>query len=326
MARGIDWGRQIGRRLKLRDLHVFLAVAQQGSMAKAAAELGVSQPVVSTVIADLEHAIGVRLFERSTRGVEPTQYGNALLKGGAVAFDELKQTINQIEFLADPSAGELKIGCPETIAAILPPIFERVHRRHPNVVFHVSDVATPTLNLPQLHDRTLDLAVLRTRWPLPQQPFVDELNVEELFDDETVVVAGLGSRWARARKINLAELAKERWILPPADTTNSIVVMEAFRARGLDLPKVSFVTYSVTLRTSLLTGGQYLSVLPRSMMNLCAHQMGLTVLPVKLAVRKWPVVIVTLKHRTMNPVTQMFLDHLRAGVKTLDTKRSKSIA
>ena len=88
MARGIDWGRQIGRRLKLRDLHVFLTVAQRGSMAKAAVELGVSQPVVSTVIADLEHAVGVRLFERSTRGVEPTQYGSALLKGGAVAFDE----------------------------------------------------------------------------------------------------------------------------------------------------------------------------------------------------------------------------------------------
>src|SRR5262249_8047570 len=308
MARGIDWDRQIGRRLKLRDLHVFLTVAQRGSMAKAAVELGVSQPVVSTVIADLEHAIGVRLFERSTRGVEPTQYGSALLRGGAIAFDELKQTIHQIEFLADPAAGELRIGCPETVTAILPPIFERIHRRHPGVVFHISEVATPTLDLPQLRDRTLDLAVIRTRWPLPIH--VDDLNVEELFDDETVVVAGAGSRWARSRKINLADLANEKWILPPADTTNSFVVMEAFRARGLDLPTVSFVTYSVTLRTSLLSKGNYLSVLPRSMTSLYARQMGLTVLPVKLAVRKWPVVIVTLKNRTLNPVTQMFIDHL----------------
>jgi DNA-binding transcriptional LysR family regulator len=270
------------------------------------------------VIADLEHAVGVRLFERSTRGVEPTQYGNALVRGGAIAFDELKQTIHQIEFLADPAAGELKIGCPETVAAILPPIFERIHRRHPGIVFHVSDVATPTLELPQLRDRTLDLAVIRTRWPLP--PHVDDLNVEELFDDETVVVAGLRSRWARSRKINLADLADEKWILPPANTTNSFVVMEAFRQRGLDLPKVSFVTYSVTLRTSLLAKGNYLSVLPRSMTSLYARAMGLTVLPVKLAVRKWPVVIVTLKNRTLNPVTQMFIDQLRAGVKTLDVK------
>ena len=65
----IDWDRQVGRRLKLRDLHVFLAVARRGSMAKAAVELNVSQPVVSEVIAGLEHAIGVRLFERSAQGV-----------------------------------------------------------------------------------------------------------------------------------------------------------------------------------------------------------------------------------------------------------------
>src|SRR5262249_12930446 len=130
MAR-IDWERQLGRRLKLRDLHVFLTVAQRGSMAKAAAELGVSQPVVSEVIAGLEHAIGVRLFERSTQGVAPTLYGDALLKGGASALDELPQTISPIEFLANPAVGELKIGCPETLAAVLPPHLEPIPPRHP---------------------------------------------------------------------------------------------------------------------------------------------------------------------------------------------------
>jgi DNA-binding transcriptional LysR family regulator len=320
MAKGIDWDRQIGRRLKLRDLHVFLTVAQRGSMAKAAAQLGVAQPVVSAVIAGLEHAVGVRLFDRSTRGVEPTLYGRQLLKGGGVAFDELKQTVKQIEFLADPTAGELRIGCPETVAALLPPIFERMARRHPRVVFHVSDVVTPILDLPQLRDRTLDLVVLRARWPLPSHPIAEDLNVEELFDDEAVVIASLESRWAHKRKIDLADLVNEEWILPPDDTTNSFVVMEAFRARGLHPPKVSFVTYSVTLRTSLLATGRYLSVLPRSMMSLYARRMALKVLPIKLAERKWPVVIATLKNRTLNPVAQVFIEHLRAGVKTLDVK------
>ena len=320
MTKRIDWDHQVGRRLKLRDLHVFMTVAQRGSMAKAAAELGVSQPVVSAVIAGLEHAIGVRLFDRSSRGVEPNLYGSALLKGGVLAFDELKQTVKEIEFLSDPTAGEVRIGCPETISAILPPIFERLTRRCPNVVFHVSEAATPTLDLPQLRDRTIDLAVLRVRWPLPQHPIVDDLNIEELFDDETVVVVGRESRWARSRKIDLAELVDEEWILPPGNTTNSIVVMEAFRTRGLRLPRVSFVTYSVTLRTNLLATGRYLSVLPRSMMSLCARRMALKALPVKLAVRKWPVVIVTLKNRTLNPVARLFMEYLRAGVKALDAK------
>jgi DNA-binding transcriptional LysR family regulator len=320
MAKGIDWDRQIGRRLKLRDLHVFLTVAQRGSMAKAAVELEVAQPVVSAVIAGLEHAVGVRLFDRNSRGVQPTQYGRTLLEGGALAFEELKQAVKKIEFLADPSVGAVKIGCPETVAALLPPIIERMTRRHPHVVFHVTDAASPTFDVPQLRDRTLDLVVLRVRWPLPQSAIVDDLDIEELFDDETMVVAGMESRWARSRKIDLADLVNEEWILPPADTTNSIVVMEAFRARGLRPPTVSFVTYSVTLRTSLLATGRYLSVLPRSMMSLYGRRMALKGLPIKLAERKWPVVIATLKNRTLNPVAHVFIDHLRAGVKSLDVK------
>ena len=71
MPRKIDWESQIGRRLKLRDLHVFSTVVQRGSMAKAARHLGVSHPAVSEVIADLEHALGVRLLDRSAQGIEP---------------------------------------------------------------------------------------------------------------------------------------------------------------------------------------------------------------------------------------------------------------
>src|SRR5947209_11854572 len=119
MLKKIDWDSQIGRRLRLRDLHVFFTVAQRGSMAKAAAQLGVSAPTVSEVIADLEHGLGVRLFDRSQQGVEPTAYGRALLKRTVIVFDELKQSIRDIEFLSNPSVGELKIGCPDSIAATL---------------------------------------------------------------------------------------------------------------------------------------------------------------------------------------------------------------
>src|SRR5215470_13905441 len=87
MVRKIDWDSQIGRRLKLRDLQVFSTVVERGSMAKAAQHLGVSPPAVSEVIADLEHALGVRLLDRSAQGIEPTIYGDALLKRSVVVFD-----------------------------------------------------------------------------------------------------------------------------------------------------------------------------------------------------------------------------------------------
>ena len=117
MARRTNWEDQIGRRLRLRDLHVLYTVAERGSMAKAASELGISQPSVSDVIANLESALGVRLLDRHPHGVEPTMYGHALLKRGHAAFDELKQGIRDIAFLSDPTSGEIKIGCTEAVAA-----------------------------------------------------------------------------------------------------------------------------------------------------------------------------------------------------------------
>jgi hypothetical protein len=84
----IQWERQIGRRLRLRDLFVFFTVVRSGSMAKAAAQLNVSPPSVSEIIADLEQALGVRLLDRSPQGVMTTLYGDALLKRGEAAFDE----------------------------------------------------------------------------------------------------------------------------------------------------------------------------------------------------------------------------------------------
>src|SRR5512141_2174901 len=93
------WENQVGRRLKLRDLHILSAVVQWGSMAKAASHLGMSQPAVSESIASLESALRVRLLDRSTRGVEPTRYAHALLKRSDVVFDELRQGIRDIEFL-----------------------------------------------------------------------------------------------------------------------------------------------------------------------------------------------------------------------------------
>ena len=106
---GMPWSDRIGRRFKLRDLHILLAVVQSGSMGKAAGQLAMSQPVVSKAVSDMEHALGVRLLDRSRRGVELTTYGRAVIKRGAAVFDELRECVKEIEFLTDPTAGEIEI-------------------------------------------------------------------------------------------------------------------------------------------------------------------------------------------------------------------------
>src|SRR5262245_65848372 len=104
-------------RIKLNDMRVLVAVVEAGSMHKAAERLRTSQPAISRAIADLEHSVGVRLLERSPRGIQPTQYGRVLVKHSLAAFDAFRQGVKDIRFLADPSTGELRIACSDAMAA-----------------------------------------------------------------------------------------------------------------------------------------------------------------------------------------------------------------
>jgi DNA-binding transcriptional LysR family regulator len=310
---------RISRRLRFRDLEVFFAVVHCGSMAKAAAELGVTQPAVSEVIADLEQAFGVRLFDRHSQGVIPTIYGHARLKRGLAAFDELKQGIRDIESLANPTKGEVRIGCPDSIAgAILAPLIGKFCRDYPGIVLEIEAVPTPTLELPSLHARKLDVVLSRMSRPQADEPFGADLNVEILYDDEAVIAAGADSRWARRRKIELAELLDASWVGTTRQTFTTIEMERAFEARNLPVPKMRVVTFSVQVRASLLASGDFVSAMPKSMLRLNPECIGLKQLPIALAKSSYPVAIVTLKNRTLSPPVELFLDRLRTHVRALD--------
>src|SRR5258708_7338016 len=210
MLRKIDWESQIGRRLRLRDLHVFSTVVQRGSMAKAAQHLGVSQPAISEVIADLEHALGVRLLDRSAQGIEPTIYGDALLKRSVAVFDELKQSIRDIEFLSDATTGEVRIGSMEAPwFTLLPDVIRRFSQQYPRIQVHTDLIDHSEVFL-ALRERRYDCVLIATR---PQYEAADDLTVEILHDDAQIVAAWARSKWARRRKIELAELIDEPWVL-----------------------------------------------------------------------------------------------------------------
>src|SRR3954452_5839563 len=99
----MQWLDGIGRGLNLRDLHILMAVAKSGSMGRAAADLAISPPSISKAIADVEHAVGLRLLDRGPHGIEPTIYGRALLNCGTAVLDELRQGVKALEFLTDPT-------------------------------------------------------------------------------------------------------------------------------------------------------------------------------------------------------------------------------
>jgi DNA-binding transcriptional LysR family regulator len=160
MGAGMQLSDRIGLRMKLHDLHVLMAVVQAGSMSKAAALLHTTQPAISRSIAELERTVGVRLLDRNPQGVEPTEYGRALLDGGVAVFDGLRQAAKNIEFLADPAAGEVRVGCTPLLAAsFVSALVDRLSRRYPRIVFHVVTGYVEPLHR-ELIERNVDLLIV----------------------------------------------------------------------------------------------------------------------------------------------------------------------
>ena len=310
----MDWADRIGRRIRLRDLHMVLAVAECGSMAKASDRLAISHPVVSKTISDLEHTLGVRLFDRNSRGVELTTYGQALLKCGTAVFDEMRQGLKQIEFLVDPASGELRIGCPEiTMAGLLPEITERFQRRHPGIRLHVVLANTATLRFGELRERSIDLLFGR----MPSTFVDDDLLAEPLFDEPFLAVAGSRSRWARRRQIALADLAGESWVLPPYDSLPGSLILEIFRAGKVPPPRPSVVTLSGQLTVNLVASGRYVGLLPSSVAQFSARRGGLKILPLNFPAPRIGIGIITVKDRTLNPLARLFIDCAREMVRSM---------
>src|SRR5262245_14014664 len=306
MGAAMDWDEQrVSRRMKLRDLHVLLTVSQCGSMGKAASQLAVSQPAISKVIADMEYALGVRLFDRNPRGVEPTIYARALLDHGAVAFDELKQAARHIEFLANPTTGELRVGSTIAIATgFIPAVIDRLSRRYPRLIFHLSAGETGA-TYRSLEERRVDLLVAPMFTPIVE----DHMHADMLYDEPLVVVVGARSLWARRRKVELADLMDAAWTLPPLDSLYGSVVAEAFGAAGLDVPRATVFSSVTPVRSALLASGRFLSMVNQgSAARFGSANAALKVLPINLPTTRRPVGIITLKNRTLSPVAQLFID------------------
>src|SRR6476661_914209 len=303
---------RVGRRLRFRDLEVFSAVVACGSMARAAAQLGVTQPAVSEIVASLESAFQVRLLDRSPQGVAPTIYGQALLKRGVAALDELKQGLRDISYLADPKVGEVRVGWPESFTEVLSGMVRAFCLEHPGIALRIDHLPAPTGELPELQARKLDIALARS---LPER-FAADLNAEVLFDDPAVIAAGANSRWARRRRIELADLVDADWVATPRETLTTRLLEQAFRDKGLPAPKLQVMTFSVQLRARLLVEGEFLACLPRSLVLVKVDGVALRALPIGLPPHTFPVAIVTVKNRTLTPVVELFLKRLRAFVKS----------
>lgn len=308
----MDWSDRIGRRIKLRDLHILMAVADTGSMAKAAARLGISHPAVSKAISEIEGTLGVRLFDRGSRGAELTAYGEVMLRCGINVFDEMQQGLRSLEYMSDPNSGEVRLGCTDIILhSLVPPIVRRFSRQHPGVQLDVKLTNPGEYQIQELRERKIDLLMTRATG---QQ---EDLHSEVLFDEPFVFVVGAQSEFARKRRTDLKDIIKGNWVLPPYESAPGALVAEVFRANNVSPPKPLVKTIAIQLTVSLIASGEFVGILPASVPALSAHQAALKVLPMKSSGPRISAEIVFLKNRTLSPAVASFIDCARDVAKSL---------
>jgi len=308
----MPWDDKIGLRLKLKDLLILRTVIDAGGIGKAAHRLNYSQPAVSKAIASLERIVGRRLFERGRRGIELTPYGSALLKCGVAVFDDLRNGINEIDAIADPTEGEVRITCSEPVSAgIVSAVVNKFVRQYPRVTFNIH-AREPPLVYRDLDDRNVDFVITQTNTPIDEE----HMQQEVLYDEPVVVVAGARHPLARKRRIKLSDLADAAWALPPRDSFISSVITGAFRANGLAAPRI-VMRGSTQTRLTLLADGRLLTIVPATMLKVGASHAIIKVLPVELPGNRRPVSLVTLKNRALSPVAQLFIEHTRLLATTM---------
>ena len=303
---------RMGRRVTLRDLQVLLAVAQFGSMAKAASHLSITQPAISQAVANLERAFSARLIDRGPRGAVLTSYGEAIQQRGLEVFDALQLGARDIKYLSNPGSGDVWIGANEVLlGGFVPAVVQRLADQHPKIVVHALTANTSEFEFEKLRERKLDLLLGRI---MPQVD--DDLSVETLFEEGISIVVGQSSPWARRRKVTLAELGSEPWIFSEPDNIVRSHLSQVFRNNGLDDPQISVVTVSMHLRLALVGTGKYLSTIPNSLLRYSANRWSLKILPIDLGLRL-PVGIFTLKDRTLSPAALNVIKNVRSVAKAV---------
>ena len=288
-------------------------------MGRAAKQLAVSQPVVSKTIADLERTLGVRLLDRSPQGVEATVYGRALLTCGTAVFDDLRQGMQEIAFLSDPTVGKLRAGgAGPFIDGLIPAAIARLADRYPRIECHVTESDPPTL-CRMVRERQIDLAILRTSGSI----YSEDLESDALFEEPLLIIAGLDNPWSRRRKIGLQDLLHEPWALPELDNVASALITDGFRSAGIVPPTPQVVSDSTAVRTRLVEMGRFLTFLPGSTLYFGAGRLRVKVLPVNLSIKAPPTEIITLRNRTPNAIARIFIAELHAVAEPLKKSRRR---
>jgi DNA-binding transcriptional LysR family regulator len=247
--------------LKLRHLVIVLAVAEQGSLVRAAEELYLTQPALSRALREAEHAVGAPLFERTARGMVPTPAGEACLEHAKAIVGHLSTLRRRVDELADPAVGLVQVGAHVTGAnLLLPRAVARLNAEKPRVEVRLREAPPETL-IQELGNGDLDLLVGR----VTDHPSTARLRLVPLYREDFRIVAAAWHPAHALPEVSLQDLVAHRWVVPLANTPLRDELEQNFRNAGLALPAQQVESGApATVRTLVVEGG-FLALMPESM-------------------------------------------------------------
>ena len=299
-----DW--YLRSRLKMRQVLLLVALDDLRNLHRAAQRVAMTQPAATRLLGDLERQLGLRLFERSARGVTPNACGEALVRHARAILATLDHAREEINAIAEGATGRVAVGVLLVAAPLLVPrAVARFKAARPRHTVSIREGNAPGL-LPLLRRGELDLVVGRVSSDLPS----DGLSFEAFYRERMHVVARVDHPLARRRSLALADLAAWPWILPTGDAPYRHRLDTAFRHAGAEPPSQVVESVSVPVNKLLLQESDMLGVMPYTVAQQYAADGALRILPTQLPPPSGPVGVVTARDR-VSPAAAEFLQALR---------------
>ena len=293
--------------LKTRQLVLLVELGRHGSILHAAEAAHLTQPAASKLLSELEHALGVQLFERLPRGVAPTWYGEVMIRRAGAALAELDAGHQEVMELLSGLRGRVAVGTVLTPStSLLPEAVRRLKLEHPRLRVSISvDNSKPLIQ--QLRAGELDIVIGRVL----DSESAAELNFEAVTDEPHSIIVRAGHPLLERQDLRLQDLAQQSWILPPSGSILRDRLTALFLSGGLDQPSEAVETLAMPATTSLLMGSDMIAALPPELVQPYLDAGLLKVLPFDLGLRMDAYGIVTRKQHQLSPVAAAMLAVLR---------------
>jgi DNA-binding transcriptional LysR family regulator len=295
-------------RLRTRQLVLLEALGRERNLGRAAAALGVSQPAATKLLQQAEETLGVALFTRLARGMEPTPTGEVLIRYARQSLVDFGFAREQMAALRSGLRGRLRLGTvPGALPQLLAPALAGYKRQHPRVAVSVL-VETSDVMLGLLERGDVDLVLGRPT----EGHFEDELLIEPLLAEPQVAVVRAGHPLLAKKKPVLEDLVRWPWVLQPPGSPQRSRFESALREAGLHGRLDITETASTVATTVLLEASDMAAIMPASLAAHYARLGVLRVLPLQLPLQVPSLHLILRRHRELSPAAAGFVEVLRA--------------